>query len=66
MSYDITNPRWSGVHSIDVDWTHPDFGPITFTAVNAHVAPWQGEPDFMREIWDGLMRGDYGPIAEAE
>lgn len=66
MPYEITNPRWSSAISIDVDWNHPDFGPIPFTVVNGNIEPWTGEPDYMRDIWDGLMRGDFGQIAPME
>lgn len=66
MSYEIRNPRWSSETSVDVEWMHPDFGWINFTAVNGNIEPWSREPDYMREIWDGLMRGDYGQIAPQE
>ena len=66
MSHEIKNPRWISESSIDVEWNHPDFGWIPFTCVNANVEPWLNEPDYMREIWDGLTRGDYGPIEALE
>lgn len=64
VMHDIRNPRRNADGSIDVVWYHPDFGPVPFTAVDATNMP--DEPEYMREIWAGLMRGDYGPIAEAE
>lgn len=66
MTYEIRIPKWSGETSIDLEWNHPDFGWIPFTCVNANIDPWTAEPDYMREIWDALMRGDYGPIEAPE
>lgn len=60
MAYAISNPRWVRPDSIDVTWGHPIFGPIEYTAVKN-----SGEPQ-MQEIWTGLMRGDFGPIAPLE
>lgn len=61
MTYKISEPRWSSAASIDVFWDHPDLsptlGPLPYTAVDG-----SGSAD-MQAIWDGLMRGDYGPIA---
>ena len=57
---DISNAKWSSDTSIDVVWNHPDFGLIPYTAVDG-----SGEA-VMQEIWDALMRGDYGPIAPQE
>lgn len=57
MEYEITNPRWVRPGMIDVDWNHPVFGPIQYSAIDA-----SGE-DEMQAIWDGLMRGDFGAIA---
>lgn len=60
MEYQISEPRWTGPDMIDVIWVHPYFGPIPYTAVNS-----SGEEE-MQAIWDGLMRGDYGPVAPME
>ncbi|WP_062560370.1 hypothetical protein [Paracoccus aminovorans] len=60
MQFDISNPRWSGAGSIDVDWQHPEHGLIPYTAIDA-----SGEPE-MQAIWDGLMRGDYGTIQQEQ
>lgn len=60
MALNITNPRRKAPDVIDVTWDHPSFGVIDYTAVNG-----SGETQ-MQEIWDAVMRGDYGPIAEAE
>ncbi|WP_323010032.1 hypothetical protein [Paracoccus sp. (in: a-proteobacteria)] len=64
MTSDITNPRWSSDTSVDVIWNHPDlsprFGPLPYTVVDG-----SGEPE-MQAIWDGLMRGDFGLIGNAE
>lgn len=57
MPYEISSPKWSSDRSIDVIWNHPRFGPIPYTAVDD-----SGEAE-MQDIWDGLMRGDYGPVA---
>ena len=59
MEFDIHSPFWSGPASIDVTWNHPRFGPIPYTAVD------QSGEEEMQAIWDGLMRGDFGPIADA-
>lgn len=62
--HDIREPRRNADGSIDVIWHHPEFGPVPFTAVDATNLP--SEPDYMREIWTGLTRGDFGPIAPVE
>lgn len=59
MAYEIKNPRRVRANMIDVEWQHPDFGLIPYTCVNN-----SGETE-MQEIWDGITRGDYGPIKEA-
>lgn len=63
MVYDVKNPVRLDENRIDVEWNHPDFGLIPFTCVNAHLPKWSNEPSYMVEIWDGIMRGDFGPIA---
>jgi len=64
MIAEMTNPRWSSDVSVDVTWDHPELserlGPLPYTVIDN-----SGEP-FMQEVWDGLMRGDYGPIAPLE
>ncbi|MFN7002187.1 MAG: hypothetical protein ACK4NW_02010 [Roseinatronobacter sp.] len=57
--YQISNPRWVGENAIDVTWQHPTLGQIEYTAIGN-----SGEVE-MQAIWDGLMRGDYGQIANA-
>lgn len=66
MTYTITDPRYNANGTIDVIWDHPRHGPIPFTAVDPSTGDWPGEPEYMQEIWDGLMRGDYGTIAPQE
>lgn len=56
MSYAITNPRWVRPYMIDVEWDHPLFGPMTYSAVDQ-----SGETE-MQAIWDGIRRGDFGPL----
>lgn len=51
------NPKWSSPNSIDLTLSHHKFGPIPYTAIDN-----SGEEE-MQAIWDGLIRGDYGPIA---
>lgn len=60
MEFDISNPQWIADGMIDVIMVHPVHGPIPYTAADN-----SGE-EKMQAIWNGLMRGDYGPIAEAE
>lgn len=60
MDFAASNPRWSGAACIDVDLQHPEFGLIPFTAIDG-----SGEP-MMQAIWDAAMRGDLGPIVEAQ
>lgn len=60
MAIKITDPKWSTPHSIDVMMDHPRFGKNPYTAIDN-----SGE-DQMQTIWDGLMRGDFGPIAPLE
>lgn len=57
MKYIITEPVWIGQDKINVIWNHPEMGAIPYTVVAN-----SGEV-VMQAIWDGLMRGDYGPIA---
>lgn len=57
MGFEVKNPRHSGEGMIDVDLFHPRWGWIPYTAIDN-----SGE-DEMQAIWDGLMRGDYGPVA---
>lgn len=60
MDFPISDPKWSTLHSIDVMMDHPRFGLIPYTAIDN-----SGEEQ-MQAIWDGLMRGDYGPVAPLE
>lgn len=60
MTYAITNPRYSEADKIDVEWDHPDFGPIPYTCANN-----SGEIE-MQDIWDRLIAGEFGPIAPLE
>lgn len=57
MDFEIKNPRWVRPYMIDVDWDHPVHGPIPYSCIDG-----SGEAE-MQSIWDGLMRGDFGPIA---
>lgn len=58
MTFAITNPIRVSDSMIDVTWDHPDFGPIRYTCANN-----SGE-ERMQAIWDALMAGEYGPIAD--
>lgn len=60
MKHNISAPFWSSDSSVDLTWDHPDHGPIPYTAVDG-----SGEVE-MQEIWDALMRGDFGPIQGGE
>ena len=62
MELDIYDAKRIDENTIDVTWNHPELsprlGPLPYTCVNN-----SGE-ELMQAIWDGLMRGDYGPIAD--
>lgn len=60
MTFAVTNPRWVRPGMIDVTWEHPDFGVIDYTAIDN-----SGGTE-MQQIWDAVLRGDYGPIAPLE
>lgn len=66
MQYDVKNPVRRAADAIDVEWNHPDLGVIPFTCVNPSLPKWSGEPEYMADIWAGLMRGDFGPISEGD
>ena len=66
MEYDIKNPRHVPYGKIDVTWNHPYLGAIEFTAVDPSLPGNEQEPEYMADIWAGLMRGDFGPIAPME
>lgn len=56
--YDCKNPVQTGVGQITLDWNHPDFGWIPFTAdandVEAHG----------REIYAAALAGEYGEVRQ--
>lgn len=58
--YKITNPVWQPEGCINIIWDHPMFGPIPYSCFNN-----SGEEE-MQEIWDLLVAGAYGPIADFE
>lgn len=58
MEYQITNPRRVSADMIDVTWNHPRLGVIDYTCQNG-----SGEEQ-MQEIWDLIMAGEFGPVAE--
>lgn len=60
--YDIQNPKYNQNGTIDVIWNHPKYGTIPFTAVDTTKEEWSDEPEYMKEIWEGLMNGDFGAI----
>ncbi len=66
MEYKISNPRHSAPGCIDVTWDHPFLGVIEFTAVDPSLPGNEQEPEYMADIWAGIMRCDYGPIAPLE
>lgn len=62
MEYEIRNPVWVSDDMIEVEWNHPVFGWVPFAAVDTGLPQWAGEPEYMAEIWEGLILGDFGPI----
>ena len=66
MEYEIKNPVRVSDEMINVEWNHPDFGWIPFTAVNTSLPQWSREPEYMADIWNAIVRGDFGPIAQSE
>lgn len=60
MPYEIHSPVWSSENTIDVVIVHPRLGSVPYTCADN-----SGEPE-MQEIWDAILRGDFGPIGGRE
>lgn len=61
VGFECKDPKWvKEGEAVDVLYNHKTLGWVTYTVVNN-----SGEAR-MQQIWDAVLFGEYGPIAQAD